>query len=378
MPEHPWRMLYIAPDIVLDLPAALSGAGFEGDYLGIWAKMDAPDAAKDRRRIEAGFGKFGFHPARPSRLPFGLRQIRDLWFFVSTALVLTRQRGCYDVVVTYAPYRTGLAGLLIKWLTGARLIIEFPLDPSRVFRYDHSATGRLKHLVSPGFARWMARKADRIMVLYPQQVKELGLPDGVRYSVVHPFIRFRSVPTDILPTKTILLLGMPLRLKGADLLIQAFAAIVPRHPDYSLTIAGTDEDLSEFRALAGNLPVRFVGRLDHTDALAALASCAVFVLPSRTEGVPRVILEAMAAGRPVVASDVGGIPYLVRHGETGLLFPSGDAVALAAQLERLLSDPDLAARLAGAGQVMARGGFTEEHIARQWSEAVAATVGKPG
>lgn len=367
--------MYIAPDIALDLPAALSEAGFEGDYVALWPKMDSPDAANDRERIERGFGRFDFVPARLSRLPFGLRQLRDLWFFVSTGLRLTRTKGRYDVIITYGPYRTGLAGLLISRLTGAKLIVEFPVDPNRVFRFDRTLPGRLKHALSPWFARWMSRRSDRIMVLYPNQVGELALPDDTKYSVVHPFIRFRAVPTGTPREKTILLLGMPLRLKGADLLIKAFATIRGRFPDYSVVIAGTSEDTRDFEELAGEgFPIRFVGRLDHEDALRTLASCSVFVLPSRTEGVPRVILEAMAAGRPVVASDVGGIPYLVRDGETGLLFPSGDHAALADRLSRLLTDRNLADRLAQNGQQMVREQFTEEYVGRMWYEAVLATM----
>lgn len=80
------------------------------------------------------------------------------------------------------------------------------------------------------------------------------------------------------------------------------------------------------------------------------ADAQVAVLASRWEGLPLVVLEAMRAGLPVVATDVGGIPEAVSHGETGLLVPPGDARALAAALARLLADPDLRARLGAAGR----------------------------
>jgi glycosyltransferase involved in cell wall biosynthesis len=81
-----------------------------------------------------------------------------------------------------------------------------------------------------------------------------------------------------------------------------------------------------------------------------LAEMDVFALTSRSEGLPVSILEAWAAGVPVVASAVGGVPELIADGETGLLFPPGDEAALADCLERLLADRGLAERLARAGR----------------------------
>jgi 2-deoxystreptamine N-acetyl-D-glucosaminyltransferase/2-deoxystreptamine glucosyltransferase len=77
-----------------------------------------------------------------------------------------------------------------------------------------------------------------------------------------------------------------------------------------------------------------------------LASLDLLVLPSQYEEMGSVLVEAMVAGLPVVATDVGGIPEVVRHGETGLLVPPGDVAALAAALDRVVADPVLRARLA--------------------------------
>jgi glycosyltransferase involved in cell wall biosynthesis len=80
-----------------------------------------------------------------------------------------------------------------------------------------------------------------------------------------------------------------------------------------------------------------------------LEACDVFALPSRHEGLGVAALEAMARGRPVVASAVGGLAEVVVANETGILVPPGDAAALAAALERLIADPALARRLGAAG-----------------------------
>jgi glycosyltransferase involved in cell wall biosynthesis len=91
----------------------------------------------------------------------------------------------------------------------------------------------------------------------------------------------------------------------------------------------------------------------------------LFVLPSLYEGFGIAILEAMAAGRPVVATAVGGIPEVVVHGETGLLVPPGDPVALADALHELLAHPERARALGARGRERAREKFRIESIVRQ-------------
>jgi L-malate glycosyltransferase len=85
----------------------------------------------------------------------------------------------------------------------------------------------------------------------------------------------------------------------------------------------------------------------------------VVLLTSRSEGIPLTLLEGMAAGLPVVATRVGGVPEVVVEEETGLLAPAGDVDALAAQILRLAEDRDLRGRLGGAGRERARASFDE-------------------
>jgi ubiquinone/menaquinone biosynthesis C-methylase UbiE len=129
------------------------------------------------------------------------------------------------------------------------------------------------------------------------------------------------------------------------------------HIDATAVLVGRDLEQggayeTALRAEAERLGVAdrvvFTGHRDDVPAL--LAGCDVFCLPSTGEGLPLVVLEAMAQGKPVVASAVGGTPELVVDGETGLLVPPGDADALARALARVLADPALAARLGGAGR----------------------------
>jgi glycosyltransferase involved in cell wall biosynthesis len=102
--------------------------------------------------------------------------------------------------------------------------------------------------------------------------------------------------------------------------------------------------------------VRRLGRL--ADVRELLDACDVFALASRTEEAPMSVLEAMAAGLPVVATDVGGVGELVAAGETGLLSPAGDVPALSANIERLGLDAGLRRRLGAAGRARVLAEFT--------------------
>lgn len=102
-----------------------------------------------------------------------------------------------------------------------------------------------------------------------------------------------------------------------------------------------------------------------TDAAALIEGCDVFCLPSRAEGLPLVLLEAMSRGKPVVATAVGGTPELVDDGKTGLLVPPGDVEALRTALRRLLDDPQLARELGAAASRRVREAFSADAATAQ-------------
>jgi glycosyltransferase involved in cell wall biosynthesis len=125
------------------------------------------------------------------------------------------------------------------------------------------------------------------------------------------------------------------------------------HPDAELVFVGKGDLEGPLRAQASvagyDGRVKFLGWRDDIPEIMPLFD--VFVLPSLNEGMGRVLVEAMAAGRPVVASRVGGIPDLVRHGETGLLVAPRDELKLAANISLLLSNPDKADRMGAMGRL---------------------------
>jgi glycosyltransferase involved in cell wall biosynthesis len=135
--------------------------------------------------------------------------------------------------------------------------------------------------------------------------------------------------------------------KGHEYLIEAVAKLKPDFPSLHLVIIGSGDRhdaLLQQSELAGlRDAVHLLGHRD--DIEACLAGMDLFVLPSLNEGMGRALIEAMAAGLPVIASRVGGIPAVISHERTGLLVPPGDASALAEALRRLLDRPEWAMQL---------------------------------
>jgi glycosyltransferase involved in cell wall biosynthesis len=159
--------------------------------------------------------------------------------------------------------------------------------------------------------------------------------------------------------------------KGQDVLLAALAALRQRDLEFTLALAGEGAERAALEARAAALGVAervsFLGRVDRIGPL--LAAADVVVLPSRWEGLPLALLEALARARPVVASAVGGIPEVIEHGVSGVLVPPGDAAALADALERVHRQSDAALRLGEEGARRVRESYTWEHVVQRF-EAV--------
>jgi glycosyltransferase involved in cell wall biosynthesis len=172
------------------------------------------------------------------------------------------------------------------------------------------------------------------------------------------------------PEVRIAFVGRLSPVKGVDVLLSAFAQLeqaLAGRIAVTLEIMGTGSQGSELKELAMQLGigdrVHFLGYVP--DAAERIAQCDVFCLPSREDMCPLVCVEAMAQGKPVVATGVGGLPELVVPEETGLLVSSDDVGALSAALLRLVDDPVLRRRMGAASRRRFEGFFTQEVMARQ-------------
>ncbi len=153
--------------------------------------------------------------------------------------------------------------------------------------------------------------------------------------------------------------------KGVPELMEAFSKLLDRFPELRLVLVGCFEDgdplsASTRRALEAHPQVIFAGAVPNTAPYYAMAD--VLVLPSHREGLPTVVLEGQAAGKPVVGARATGIVDVITDGETGLLFPAGDVAALAEAIARLLTDKGLAHKLGLAGQEQVKQKFQQQKI----------------
>jgi len=167
--------------------------------------------------------------------------------------------------------------------------------------------------------------------------------------------------------------------KRQDLLLRSFAQISAQAPRAHLLLVGDGPEMGSLRRLAGELGVadrvRFAGyQARPQDYLHVMD---IFALTSRLEGMPLVILEAWAAGRPVVASRVGGIGGMVEHGRSGWLFESGDEAALSDALRTLLADPSRARRLAESGFGRVRAEFDTRNMAGAYEAIYRELLARP-
>jgi glycosyltransferase involved in cell wall biosynthesis len=150
--------------------------------------------------------------------------------------------------------------------------------------------------------------------------------------------------------------------KGTDILINAFSLLVRERTDIFLLIAGSGPDSDKLKKLADKQGISnrtvFCGAAEWEEAISLMSVIDIFVVPSRFEGFGLTAAEAMAAGRPVIASDIFGLKEVVKDNETGILFPVNDANALMSAISRLLDDPELRERYGIAGRERVNANFS--------------------
>jgi glycosyltransferase involved in cell wall biosynthesis len=182
---------------------------------------------------------------------------------------------------------------------------------------------------------------------------------------VHPSRYKSSVTTS--PGKKILYVGRLEPVKGLLVLLESVASLIGRHPDMHLTVVGDGTARGAIEAeaerLALNEAVDFVGYKTQDEVADLLTQADMLVLPSFAEGVPVVLMEAMASSKPVIASRVAGVQELVHDGVNGFTVPAGDAVALANRINELFENPALGDSMGRSGRHMVEQEFDVEREA---------------
>jgi glycosyltransferase involved in cell wall biosynthesis len=160
-------------------------------------------------------------------------------------------------------------------------------------------------------------------------------------------------------------------------LIEVFQRLAPDFPVVNLKIVGwyLKTEREQLEALTGGSKrIELVRAASNQVTLPIISGCLVLVHPSRCEGGPRTVIEGLAAGVPVVGSDVGLIPEVIRHGENGFIVPGGNVRELEARLRELLADPELRRRMGAKGYQFAHTQLTERVYVDKFTSMVAATV----
>ncbi len=155
--------------------------------------------------------------------------------------------------------------------------------------------------------------------------------------------------------KRLLYTGRLAAAKGLPILFQALAQVVPHHPDLVLTLVGDGSDRQALETLAAALKLtpylRFVGYQSQNAVCQYLHNSDIFVLPSFSEGLPVALMEALAAGVPVITTPIAGVSELVEQGINGYLVPPGAVEPLAQRIDELLEDASLRQQLGQAGHL---------------------------
>ena len=325
--------------------------GFSGGEVQVFLLIDGLEALGQRNVLVCPPRSGAEQEAKRRRIettPVRMRNDVDLPAVVALTREMRRRRP--DVVHLHTGRATWLGGLA-AWLAGIPAVTTRRMDrrvnPGWRTRLIYERLTRRVAAISPAVADCLVEggvRAERICVISdavdPQRLQPSAHRNAVR-------VALGAGPND----SVVLALAALIPRKGLDVLLDALVRLGGQGLRPVAWIAGEGpergrlEDQSSRLGLRGQ--VQFLGK--RADVADLLGACDLFVIPSRREGMGVAALEAMAAGRAVVASEVGGLREAIADGHTGLLVPAGDAAALAQAVAKLLGDGGLRERMGTAG-----------------------------
>jgi D-inositol-3-phosphate glycosyltransferase len=348
------------------------------------------------------------HIRAGSETPMAREQLADLLpEFVEGVQEFARAKDLtYDIIHSHY-WLSGLAGLQLrrKWqVPMIHMFHTLAMMKSRVARSPEEEPSDLR-LESEGV---ILREVDRVVASTQAELAQfqwLYKVDTSTTEVIPPGVdtaHFYPIPVDeakeyigVPPEQNLLLfVGRIERLKGIDTLLEAMAllkeeGVLQEHPVSLMVIggepnAGSEDMAAEMARLKGICEslgmgdlVTFLGKRDQDTLQYYYSAAEIVVVPSHYESFGLVALEAMACGTPVVASETGGLVFLVRDGETGFHVPAGDAKALADRLQTLIQDEVLRARLGRQAAEYAKGydwSVVADHIVSLYNNVLASRI----
>ena len=310
-------------------------------------KWDAIDGVLDMRILNAGTGagdpRFRLLPE--SALAYYGRLPADI------AIELRRFRP--DVVVASDPY-VGAGALVARRLArrSAKVVVEVHGQPKTFTRSYGSPARRVMTPIADRVAAWSLTKADatRGLSAYTSSLIEeiRGRPATATFPTYSDLTAFSEPAVLSVPeTQRVVFVGALEPYKNPDVLADAWRTVASEFPHATLSVVGNGSRRAVIDALVAELP----GQVEHhpslapNEVVAQIDQARALVLPSWPEGLGRVVLEAFARGRCVVATNAGGIPEIATDGVNSILLPPADGPALVDALRRILTDHELAVRL---------------------------------
>jgi glycosyltransferase involved in cell wall biosynthesis len=298
-------------------------------------------------------------------------------YYPAVALAVARELRSFrpDAILAQSPYE-GAAALLGRRLAGrpVPVVVEVHGDWRTAARLYGSPLRRVLELPSRLAARYALRRADAVRPVGPFTaglVRELGVEPAASFTTYFDLSAFTARPPLPLPERpAALFVGVLEAYKNVDGLAAAWRLASPRVPAATLHVVGKGSRSGVAEALVRD-GARWDAELSSGEVAAAMDAAWVLVLPSRSEGMGRVLVEAFCRGRGVVGTRAGSIPNLVEDGVSGILVDPEDPVRLAEALVRALSDRALAERLGEAARAAAAPWLqTPEEYARRMKELV--------
>jgi glycosyltransferase involved in cell wall biosynthesis len=328
-------------------------------------KFDALGKELDVRVLASGSGGDDTFRLVPPRQPLdGVR------FWAELPLRVRREAREFrpDAILVQSPYE---AAAVLAARPGAPVILEVHGDWRTFTRLYGSDARRVLSPLADRLALRALRRVDAVRTISSyttQLVREAGVEPAATFPAFMDLDRFLGPVTPLPERPSPIFVGVLERYKDVDGLAAAWRLAAPRLPEVTLRIVGTG---SRTEVVDGLVQSEWTPVVPNDEIPGMLDASTVLVLPSRSEGLGRIVVEALCRGRPVVATRVGGITDLVRDGENGLLVPPRDPPALADALVRVLTDQGLAERLAaGARPSVEPWIATPEEYARRTRELV--------
>lgn len=280
-------------------------------------------------------------------------------YWLGTTLALWRLRHQLDIVHLLGQRFTTLLTIILCRLFRIPTVLKIPISYKHFswIQFIKILHFKLENLISRQASAYLAISSEIANQLvaegfYPERI--VRFPNGVdtkRFFPVPQKAALRSelgIPVD---KKIVLYSGRLIDRKGFDLILAAWPQIYTAYPNAHLVVVGGGPEesvlaLKQLAAKTGENTITYIGPVSNVAPY--LAASDIYLFPSRREGLPNALLEAMACGCACVSSDIGGCVDLIIPEKTGILFPSGDAGQLAASTLRFLNDETLAQNLGKA------------------------------